>query len=108
MALTLTIKSCYHEHQSHPKTDPDPDPVPGAFERAILKPRMIVGSQVLRWWDAYTEGKGGDPYAALIGLLKTNAEPASMLPEWDTILIIVLCVLLGFVLLLRQRRALPN
>jgi len=65
----------------------------------------LLELQVLLWWDAYTEGKGGDPYAALAAMFELPADVAAMMPEWDTLLILVLSFAFGGVLLLRQRQA---
>ena len=68
--------------------------------------------QFLLWWDAYTEGKGEDPYAALGSLFgitaraDANSNVAAFAPKWDTILIIALSIAFGVVLLMRQRQAL--
>ena len=68
----------------------------------------LLELQVLLWWDAYTEGKGGDPYAAFAAMLsfESPADVAALAPKWDTLLIALLCVAFGVVLVLRQRQAL--
>ena len=68
----------------------------------------LLELQMLMWWDAYTEGKGGDPYAALASLFsfESPADAVAFAPKWDTILIALLCVAFGAVLVLRQLQAL--
>lgn len=67
---------------------------------------LCTASQMLLWWDSYTQGKGGDPYKAIAALCEPLADVVGVLPKWDTILIIVLSIALGIVLQIRQRRAL--
>jgi len=66
----------------------------------------LIELQLLLWWDAYTDGKGGDPYAALAALWGPPTDLAAAMPNWDTLLILALSVAFGVVLLLRQRQTL--
>ena len=65
-----------------------------AGEREGLCARWRLGGegarlQLLLWWDAYTEGKGGELYDALLfrWLPSSLSSPAAILeqmPQWDT------------------------
>ena len=65
---------------------------------------------VLRWWEERTGGKLGDPYeyfgSFLGGASFEQLRTATAGLESDSLLILLLCVLLGIVLVLRQRQQL--
>jgi len=71
----------------------------------------LLELRFLQWWEARTAGQLGDPYeylsAVAAPLLSLDALAEAGL-EADTLIILLLCVLLGAVLLTRQRQQLQQ
>ena len=76
-----------------------------AAEAFVPVKLALLELALLQLWEAYAGSEGGDPTQRLFVF---GREAIEYVPEWDTMLIIVLNVLLGAVLLLRQRQRLQE
>jgi len=69
----------------------------------------LLELRLLQWWDARTGGALGDPYEYLGKYVAPAVGHVLVLEaQGDTLLILLLCVLLGVVLLMRQRQQLQT
>ena len=71
----------------------------------------LLELRLLMWWEARMGAHAADPYewlAASMGPAGSVLAPALASLEADTLLILALCVALGFVLMLRQRQQLTQ